>query len=69
MGTFLFIKIRGVIKNNHYIKFFKIFSLQSTSQGINTYASVFSNPRNISEMRFLVSPTAPVSIFILSPQS
>ena len=34
-----------------------------------TYASVFSNHRNTSEMRFLVSPTAPVFIFLLSPQS
>ena len=32
-------------------------------------ASVFTNPRNTSETRFLVSPTALVSIFHLSTQS
>ena len=52
------IYIRGVInKNYRYFKFF-----QSIWGGYNTF---FSNPRN----SLLVSPTASVSIFLLSAQS
>ena len=57
-------------KNNRYFKFFvKVFIYLSEVFIYLSISCIFSNPRNTSKTPFLISPTVPVSIFLLSPQS